>query len=589
MVLDNCEHVVGGVSEVCDELLERCPRVRLLATSRQSLGVVGERPWILDPLDADAAAELFMAGAGRSVGVNRASMLDRRIVRQVCDRLDNIPLAIELAAARLRVFGIDDLDRRLADQMAILADPRRSGAARQKTMHATIDWSVGLLAPAERELFCRLSVFRGGARLDAVVAVAGGDGGELELLDDLEELIARSLVVRDDKASRARYRQLEPIRQFADGLLDPATRSQLEDRHAAWVQRSVPLLARELLVSTDVRAAIAAESANVVAAIEHLVERHQLDPALRVVGALGYFWFSERPAEGWRLTSCVLDACDGSETPRLRARALLTAGQLLQQQLRLVESRDAVTEAVALMEGEPSSALGWALFQLGRTDAMADRTLDAREVFERALAAFRIGGDLVGTGWTQLWRGTLSQDPDEKTAITAELVEFARNERLPHLLAGALASLAAPQAFLDGDPGRGLAQLAEATALFEELDDTWQTVETLLTTASLCLSFDRPESADALNAVAPLLAELVDRANRQRFVGLTAEALRRRGHVERAAELAWAVDEGWRPNRGDFAEWIDRCREQAAPPRTPISLEEAFTLAVAEVTSWYGH
>ena len=453
VVLDNCEHVIGGVSQVCNELLEQCPRVRLLATSRQFLDVAGERPWILGPLDTDAAAALFTTRAALSLGVNRAPMLDRRLVRKVCDRLDNIPLAIELAAARLRVLGIDDLDRRLADQMTILTDPRQSGGPRRRTMQATIDWSVDLLTPAERELFRRLSVFRGGARLDAIVSVAA-EADELQLLDILEELITRSLVVRDDNVGRPRYRLLEPIRQFADGLLGSDTRRELKDRHADWMQRSIPLLAREMLVLGDARVAITAESSNVVAAVEHLVERHRLEPALLVVGALGYFWFSERPAEGWRLTSRVLDACDGTEPPALRSGALLTAGQLLQLQLRLSESRDALTEAVALVEGEcSSSVLGWALFQLGRTEAMADRTVDAWKCFERAQPVFRLAGDHMGSGWTQLWRGNLCEDPDEKAAITAELVEFAREKHLLHVLAGALGTLAAPQAFRRGRSG----------------------------------------------------------------------------------------------------------------------------------------
>ena len=582
VVLDNCEHVLGGVREVCRVLLEACPRVRLLATSRQPLGITGERPMLISPLRSADAAELFVRHASRSMGVDRAERIDRATVQRVCERLDHIPLAIELAAARLRVLGLEDLEDRLTDQMAMLADPRRSGSDRQKTMAATISWSLGLLDDTARDLFRSLSVFMSGATLDAIVVIANV-ADELEVIDLLEQLIFGSLVIQDDGRGRTRYRMLEPIRQFADTLLAVGEREDLSDRHARWVGRLLRLSAPHQL-SPKARATLSAESANISAAIDHSIDRGEINSALRMIGTLGYLWFSERPAEGWRLTQRVLAACDGSEQPRLRAGAFLTAGPLLQQQLRLDESLAALSEALALLGDEPSTDLAWTRFHIGRADAMAGRVPAAREMFDLALATFTAVGDPAGIAWTQLWRARLSDDDDVQSEITDALLEFARTEGLPHVMAAGLANLAAPYAFKVGEIDRGFAQLGEAVDMFRDLNDTWQVMESLLSMVSWSLHFERPDVAEVLREVAPLLSEFGDEANERRFIGLTAEALRRTNEVAKAADLAWAVGDSWRTGRfREFEEWIDRCRRGGRRPAKPLPLEEALTVALDAV------
>ena len=578
VVLDNCEHVLDGVREVCRVLLEACPRVQLLATSRQPIEITGERPVLIGPLRPADAAELLVRHASRSIGVDRAEQMDRASVQRVCERLDYIPLAIELAAARLRVLGLDDLQDRLTDQMAMLADPRRPGSDRQKTMAATISWSLGLLDDAERNLFRSLSVFMGGATLDAIVGLVSV-AGELDVLDLLEELVRGSLVVQDDARGRTRYRMLEPIRQFADRLLTAGEREELADRHARWVDRLLRLTAPHQL-SAEARATLSAESANISAGIDHSIDRGEINSALRMIGRLGYLWFTERPAEGWRLTQRALGACDGSEQPRLRASALLTVGTLLQQQLRLDESRAALDQALALLGDEPSTDHAWTRFYMGRTDAMAGRLPAAREMFDLALATFTAVGDPAGTGWTQLWRARLADD-DLQADITDALLEFARTEGLSHLMAAGLANLAAPQAFKVDEIDRGFAELAEAVDLFRDLNDTWQVMESLLSIVSWSLHFDRPNVAEVLREAAPLLSEFGDEANQRRFIGLTAEALRRSNEVAKAADLAWAVGDSWRTGRfREFEEWIDRCRRGGRRPTKPLALEDGLTVAL---------
>ena len=251
-------------------------------------------------------------------------------------------------------------------------------------MAATISWSVGLLAETERELFRRLSVFRGGATLDAIVAVSGIPA-EVDVLDLLEEpSFDPWWWFKLCTQGRTRYRMLEPIRQFADALFTGGEREQIRDRHAMWVEQlsgsrprtnSRPKLGRCCPPSRRTSAPPSTIWST----------RGVTSSALRIIGMLGHSWFSERSAEGWRLTQRTMDVCDGQEPPRLRANVLIVAGQLLQQQLRLDEARAALDEAIELLGDEPSSGQAWALFNLGRADAMAgQRIAHAGEMFDRA-------------------------------------------------------------------------------------------------------------------------------------------------------------------------------------------------------------
>ena len=254
----------------------------------------------------------------------------------------------------------------------MLADPRRPGSDRQKTMAATISWSLGLLDDTERNLFRSLSVFMGGATLDAIVGLVSV-AGELDVLDLLEELVLGSLVVQDDGRGRTRYRMLEPIRQFADRLLTAGEREELADRHARWVGRLLRLSAPHQL-SAEARATLSAESANISAAIDHSIDRGEINSALRMIGTLGYLWFSERPAEGWRLTQRVLAACDGSEQPRLRARVPFSPrGRSFSSSFASTNHWPRCPRRSRYSVIEPSTDLAWTRFHMGRTDTMAGR------------------------------------------------------------------------------------------------------------------------------------------------------------------------------------------------------------------------
>lgn len=216
LVLDNCEHLVTSAAGFVRSLLGARPDVRVLATSREPLGIAGERVLRLGPLDLDAAVELFRDRAA----LVAESAIPEEQVRQVCARLDCLPLAVELAAAHTRVLDISEIDARLSDQLAFLRSAWRDVEPRQATIEATIKWSYDLLPPESQLLFRRLAVFGGSFTVEAVEAVCGGEPlGASSSYETLTALVDASLVHRLSGSAPARYRLLEPIRQYAVQLL----------------------------------------------------------------------------------------------------------------------------------------------------------------------------------------------------------------------------------------------------------------------------------------------------------------------------------------------------------------------------------
>ena len=245
LVLDNCEHLLGAVVELVRALEERCPRLVVLATSREGLGIAGERIVAVPSLDlprsgdrdavlSSDAARLFVERAIAVKSDFAVTDANAAAIAEVVRRLDGIPLALELAAARVPVLSPAQLAQRLDQRFRLLAGGERGAIERHATLRAAIDWSYDLLAANEQRMLARLSVFVGGCSLEAAEAVCSGDGiDEVEVLDLLSALVARSLVVAEDAASgERRYRLLETIRQYAEERVDGAERAELRDRHA---------------------------------------------------------------------------------------------------------------------------------------------------------------------------------------------------------------------------------------------------------------------------------------------------------------------------------------------------------------------
>ena len=235
LVLDNCEHLVEDVAQLVDVLLDSCPGVRVLATSREPLGIAGEMKWLVSSLSVPDLRQVLTAGELESyesvrLFVERAryrnpafalTPQNTQAVARICERLDGIPLAIELAAARVGL-SVEQIATRLDDSLKLLTTGSRTASARQRTLRGALDWSYDLLSEPERVLFGRLSVFAGGWTLAAAEAVASGEGvREDGVLDLLSNLVNKSLIVAEATGKgRVRYRMLEPVRQYSSKHLE---------------------------------------------------------------------------------------------------------------------------------------------------------------------------------------------------------------------------------------------------------------------------------------------------------------------------------------------------------------------------------
>jgi predicted ATPase/class 3 adenylate cyclase/DNA-binding CsgD family transcriptional regulator len=234
MVLDNCEHLVDATAGLVAELFRICPGLTLLATSREPLGVSGEVTWGVPSLSlSDEAIELFDDRARRARPGFHIGGDNIEAVTEICRRLDGLPLAIELAAARIRALSVNDIVESLHDRFRLLTGGARTVVRRQQTLRASVDWSHALLSDSERIMFRRLAVFVGGFDLDAAYAVARADAMErYQVLDQLTLLVEKSLVVAEDSADWTRYRLLETVRQYAlEKLGEASDAADVRDRH----------------------------------------------------------------------------------------------------------------------------------------------------------------------------------------------------------------------------------------------------------------------------------------------------------------------------------------------------------------------
>ncbi|MFD8528002.1 BTAD domain-containing putative transcriptional regulator [Streptosporangium canum] len=337
LVLDNCEHVVEPVAALVARLLAAAPGLRVLATSQEPLGLPGEVVWNVPPLDvaapdaglgelaASGAVRLFVARAGAA---SRGFTLDEENAADVavlCRRLDGIPLALELAATRVRSLGVRELVRRLDDRFRLLATGHRGAPPRQQTLMAMIDWSWELLGETERSVLRRLAVHADGCTLEAAAAVSGHD-----VLDPLTRLVDRSLVVMTDDPAGPRYRLLESVAAYsADRLREAGEEELIRHRHLAYYLDLAEQAERRLR-GADQRewlGRLDAETANLRAALATAAgpavpPAPAGESALRLVNALAWYWFLRgRLAEAGRSFAVALAVPDSGE-PALRGRAL---------------------------------------------------------------------------------------------------------------------------------------------------------------------------------------------------------------------------------------------------------------------------
>jgi len=327
LVVDNCEHLIDECAGLVEHLLQSAaPGSAILATSREALGVPGELQLPVPPLAEEDAVQLF---ADRATAVDPGFSLAevRDVVGGICLRLDGMPLAIELAAARVRMLPVAEIADRLDDRFRLLTGGPRTAEARHRTLRATVDWSHDLLGEAQRALLRRLSVFRGGWTLEAAEAVgAGGPVAQGDVLDLTGDLVDRSLAVARD----GRFRLLDTIRQYAaERLAGAGEEDAVRERHARWflalVERAEPALRGPDQAAWLQR--LRAEDDNFQQALAWCRERAGDHPDLGLVlaGALGWYWYVGRQVDGRReLTAVLRSAPDGAAGPRARVLQALS-------------------------------------------------------------------------------------------------------------------------------------------------------------------------------------------------------------------------------------------------------------------------
>jgi len=368
LVFDNCEHLIDACARLVDQLLRACKDLRILASSREALGVEGEMAWhvpslsmpdikklpAIEQLSQYEAVRLFIE---RAVLVQPHFSLTNEnapAVAQICARLDGIPLAIELAAARANVLTVEQITKRLDDRFRLLTGGARTALPRQQTLRAMIDWSYNLLSQEESLLFRRLAVFVGGWTLEAAESVCGGSGLDpMQILDLLSQLVKKSLVNMEDVNGESRYRRLETIRQYArEKLFETEEAAHIRDAHLDYFiefaeQGFLELLGRNDLVWIE---KLENENDNLRSALSWSLESPGVDPqkALQMSGALQDFWdIRGYITEGWQWISAALKKAPEVPTTQ-RCRALIGAGLFSIRLSRDKESLKYAQESLAL-------------------------------------------------------------------------------------------------------------------------------------------------------------------------------------------------------------------------------------------------
>lgn len=393
LVLDNCEHVVDACAGIVESLLRECAGLSVVATSREALGVMGETAWLVPPLTSGEAVQLFMDRARSVVPGFALTPQNSPAITEICRRLDGLPLAIELAAARVRVLSPEQIAERLSDAFKLLSASSRSVLPRHRTLRGAMDWSYTLLSEREQILLRRLSVFAGTFSLGAAEAVCVGAGiSDEEVLDSITTLVDKSLVVLSATDGEARYHLLETVKQYGDELLQSkGERDELRSQHADYYLAMAEHAAPRLFGGANDRRLVAAltdETDNLRAAGNWAMEDPaRLEKALRLGSALHWFWFAKgRFEEGRKRLSAALAQDMHSVAPGVRAWALIALGHIYVWQGNPARGLPLMQEALILEQdlADPEG-LAYALNGIGACTYLSGDAVRCEHYFLEAI------------------------------------------------------------------------------------------------------------------------------------------------------------------------------------------------------------
>ncbi len=490
LVLDNCEHLVHACAELTEKLLRSAPGLRVLTTSREALGVAGEHnfpvpaltvpePGQLLPLEVVAESEAVRLFVERAAAVRPDFALTDRnapAIVQICRRLDGIPLAVELAAARVQALSVEQIAAHLDDRFRLLVGGSRTAPPRQQTLRGAMDWSYDLLSEAERSLLRRLSVFASGWTLEAATHVAGGP----EVLEGLIQLVAKSLVLSETAPGQAaRFRMLETIREYAlEKLAQGGEAESARGQHVAYYVGLAAEAASELRGRNQVLwlNRLERDHNNLRAALAWAIKMEDAESAQRMAGALPYFWRIRgygSEGRGWAEAAIQVPASGGLLEPSAwHAQAVLAAGYQ--------EFEDNLSTSLARLEMaldlyrelEDKAGIAHALYGLGRYTMFAQQDYTgALAKYQEALDFWMAVEDGWGVGACLHWMGHAADamgDRVEARALYQRSVEVLRDVGDRWELSRPLSDLAR-HFWAEGDADHARTLVAETLAAYEEL------------------------------------------------------------------------------------------------------------------------
>jgi predicted ATPase/DNA-binding SARP family transcriptional activator len=600
VILDNCEHVVDGAATLVEALLRACPRLVVLATSREALGIASETAWLVPPLATPDAVQLFAERARQTLPTFAVTDSNRPAIAEICRRLDGIPLAIELAAARVRVLTPEQIASRLGDAFRLLTAGSRTALPRHRTLRATMEWSFSLLKTREQVLLNRLSIFAGSFTLDAAEAVGAGAPLEVEdILDGVGGLVDKSLIVMEPGEGVARYRLLETVRQYgAERLAETGESGPVALRFAEHCLSLVEAIAPKIVggpVEPGLIERLSDEHDNIRAAASWACEDpSRAELALRFVGGLGWFWYATgyfREARQIANRALAFDATGVAPAivGRARLASALTAFFQGESERAFVDFQEAIR---LLRDASDAISMGTALSKYGAARLLAGEVDASIAILDEAVEFIR---DTPRNDITRIfavfWRGWAAYaqgDLDAAADSIGQVLSIGRDYGLPTTTGHALSTLARVEV-ARGNVDGACRLAAEALAIETANEDGWGVAIALEVVISIAAQRGRLD--DALR-----LAAAVDAHRNRIAVGLPGFAPRERDALfatlrsTPGLDFKAVYDEGlsWSTERTVAAALRETSRhttEHPMPPRgaAPRAVERPPTAAQLRV------